>query len=136
MTAMRWLLDTNMCIYAMSGRHVDLAKRLDALDAGQAGISVVVLGELQFGIAKSSRPEDSQNRLQALLQVAPAVPLPVDAGEHYGGIRAALQHAGMPIGNNDLWIAAHARASRLCLVTNNLREFQGVPGLALDNWIV
>lgn len=136
MTTMRWLLDTNICIYAMSDRHVDLTKRLDALDAGQAGISVVVLGELQFGIAKSSRPDAARDRLQALLQVAPPVPLPVDAGEHYGRIRATLQLAGMPIGNNDLWIAAHARASRLCLVTNNLREFQRVPGLALENWII
>ncbi len=64
----------------------------------------------------------------------PALPLPADAGEAYGDIRAALERSGRMIGNNDLWIAAHARAAGLILVTNNEREFMRVPGLVVDNW--
>lgn len=61
--------------------------------------------------------------------------LPEQAGEHYGLIRAALERKGRPIGNNDLWLAAHARAAELVLVTNNTREFARVDGLDVENWV-
>lgn len=131
----RYMLDTNTCIYAVSGRHPAVARRLDRLAPGAAIISVIVHGELMFGAAKSSRPQDARARLEALYEVADVADLPVDAGDHYGTIRADLERAGRPIGNNDLWIAAHARAGALTLVTNNEREFKRVKGLRTENWL-
>jgi tRNA(fMet)-specific endonuclease VapC len=87
-----------------------------------------------FGISKSQRRADALLRLDALQQIAEVKELPVDAAAHYGEIRAQLERAGTPIGNNDLWIAAHARAAGLILVTNNEREFARVPELKLENW--
>ena len=133
--ALRYLLDTNICIYAVSGRHPKIAQRLDRLSAGRVGIPVIVLGELLFGIAKSARVEDARRRLDALLQVAWVQALPDEAAGHYGDIRSELERAGTPIGGNDLWIAAHARAAGAILVSNNIREFSRVPGLKLENWV-
>lgn len=132
---LRHLLDTNICVYAVSGRYPSVTRMLDRQGIGKVGISVIVLGELMFGISKSQRRADAQLRLDALQQIAIAVELPVDAAAHYGDIRAHLERAGTPIGNNDLWIAAHARAAGLTLVSNNVREFARVPELKLENWV-
>lgn len=130
----RYLLDTNICIYAASGRVPKVRLRLDLAAPGAVVISVIVYGELMFGIAKSSQPEAARHRLEALTQLAPIVPLPESASTYYGTIRAELERAGTPIGNNDLWIAAHAKALGLILVTNNEREFKRVKGLRVENW--
>ncbi|HLI18176.1 MAG TPA: type II toxin-antitoxin system VapC family toxin [Rhodanobacteraceae bacterium] len=130
----RYLLDTNICIYALSGRHPQLVKRIDALAPGEAVLSVVVRGELAYGIAKSRRRKDAELRLEALENLIAVVPMPVEAGDHYGEIRAQLEAAGTPIGANDLWIAAHACCEGLVLVTNNAREFRRVKGLKVENW--
>lgn len=132
--ALRYLLDTNICVYAVSGRFPLVTRQLDRQLAGTVGISVIVLGELMFGISKSLRREDALRRLEALQQVVAVIELPADAAAHYGDIRAHLERSGTPIGNNDLWIGAHARAVGLTLVTNNVREFSRVPGLGLENW--
>lgn len=132
--ALRYLLDTNICIYALSGRYPALQGTIDRLAPGSAGISVIAYGELHFGICKSSRRDDALLRLDALVSLVTVQPLPADAAEHYGDIRAALTARGLPIGANDLWLAAHARATGLALVTNNLREFERVDGLAVENW--
>jgi len=133
--AARYLLDTNILIYVLSGRYPELRTRLDRFAPGRVATSVVVCGELHFGIAKSKRREDAMERLDALLDLIPALPLPSSAAEHYGDIRATLAARGKPIGANDLWIAAHARAAGLTLVTNNVGEFERVAGLKLENWI-
>jgi tRNA(fMet)-specific endonuclease VapC len=132
--APRYLLDTNICIHALSGRYPQVQRRIDRRAPGQIAISVVAYGELQFGIAKSVRREDAQLRLDALAQIVPVLPLPMEAAEHYGDIRARLARDGTLIGGNDLWIAAHARALNTTLVTNNIREYERVPGLRLANW--
>jgi tRNA(fMet)-specific endonuclease VapC len=133
--ALRYLLDTNICVYAVSGRYPQVTRTLDDQGIGTVGMSVIVLGELMFGISKSLRREDALQRLQALQQLVAVNELPVDAAVHYGDIRGELERAGTPIGNNDLWIGAHARASGLTLVTNNVREFSRVTGLRLANWV-
>jgi tRNA(fMet)-specific endonuclease VapC len=133
--ALRYLLDTNICVYAVSGRYPHVTRKLDDQGGGTIGMSVIVLGELMFGISKSLRREDALQRLQALQQIVAVNELPVDAAVHYGDIRAELERAETPIGNNDLWIGAHARASGLTLVTNNVREFSRIPGLRLANWV-
>ena len=132
--SLRYLLDTNICIYALSGRYPQVQQRVDRQASGRVAISAIVYGELQFGIAKSSRREDALLRLDTFTQIVAVLPLPVEAAEHYGEIRALLAARGTPIGGNDLWIASHARAANVTLVTNNISEFERVPGLRLANW--
>jgi tRNA(fMet)-specific endonuclease VapC len=122
-------------VYAVSGRYPQVTRKLDDQGGGTIGMSVIVLGELMFGISNSLRREDALQRLQALQQIVAVNELPIDAAVHYGDIRAELERAGTPIGNNDLWIGAHARASGLTLVTDNVREFSRIPGLRLANWV-
>jgi len=73
--------------------------------------------------------------LEEFKTFVPVLPMPENAGKTYGAIRASLESKGKPIGNNDLWIAAHAKAAALTIVTNNEREFQRVPGLKVQNWV-
>ncbi len=87
-----------------------------------------------FGACKSEHEAVAREKLAALAQIILVVPMSEVVAGHYGDIRAVLETQGTPIGNNDLWIAAHARASGLTLVTNNEREFVRVPELKLENW--
>lgn len=131
----RYLLDSDTCIYALSRRHPAVSARFDLLKPGEAVISAVAYGELLFGASKSNAPAAAAARLTALTLVAGLAPLPMAAAGHYAEIRRHLEAAGKPIGANDIWIAAHARATGLVLVTNNEREFRRVPGLAVENWL-
>jgi len=97
-------------------------------------MSVITLGELRFGAEKSQSRERAMATIQQLEELISPRALPEAAGEHYGQIRAVLRKGGALIGNNDLWLAAHARAEGWILVTNNTREFSRVPGLQLENW--
>lgn len=130
----RYLLDTNICIYALSGRYPEVRKYLDSRPPGEAIISTIVLGELEYGIAKSKHPHDAHQRLAAFINLIAVHPLPLEAGRHYGEIRAELESQGTPIGANDLWIAAHARAAELTLITHNVNEFNRVPKLHVEDW--
>lgn len=134
--AARYLLDSDICVYMLSGRHPDLVRSFDRKPAGRVTVSVIAMGELLAGAEKSRDPRAAKDRIAALASVATVLPLPPDAAEHYGGIRAALERAGTPIGPNDLWIAAHAKAQKLTLVTNNEREFKRVKGLRVENWML
>ena len=131
----RYLLDTNICIYIAKHNPPAVRARFERHAANELAMSVVTLGELRHGAEKSQAREKALatlNRLEASIQVAP---LTETAGEHYGQIRAALETRGQIIGNNDLWIAAHARAEGWILVTNNESEFKRVEGLQLENWV-
>jgi len=130
----RYLLDTNICIYIRQKRPEEVLRRFRKLRPGEAVLSVITYGELQYGAAKSAQRESALERLRELVNLLPALSLPETAGEAYGMIRAQLQSRGEMIGNNDLWIAAHAMAARLTLVTNNEREFRRVRGLKIQNW--
>jgi tRNA(fMet)-specific endonuclease VapC len=131
---MRYLLDTNICIYIAKRRPPVVASRFESLRPGEVGMSMVTYGELLFGIEKSQHPTSGKERLQRFIELVPVLPLPDDSVHHYARIRSSLERAGTPIGANDLWIAAHALASRLTLVSNNLREFDRVSGLLTENW--
>lgn len=135
MAAARYLLDTNICIYWLNTRSVQVVDRLRAIPAGAAVMSVITWGELQFGAAKSRESTRVRRNLDALTEAIAPLALPAAAGQHYGELRAALKSKSTPIGANDLWIAAHALAERLTLVTHNLREFQRVPKLKIENWV-
>jgi tRNA(fMet)-specific endonuclease VapC len=131
----RYLLDTDICIYITKHNPPAVRDRFARHAASELAMSVITLGELRFGAEKSQSREQALaalHRLEGVLQVAE---LPAAAGDHYGQIRAGLQQAGQMIGNNDLWIAAHARAEGWIVVTNNEREFLRVPGLQVENWV-
>lgn len=133
MTA-RYLLDTNICIYIQRQRPEKVLARFKKLDPGDAVISVITWGELMYGAEKSRQRKKVLHLLEEFKSFIPVLPIPEKAGDEYGFIRASLESEGKPIGNNDLWIAAHAKATAITLITNNVREFNCVPGLKVQNW--
>lgn len=131
----RYLLDTNICIYIKNHRPPEVLARFSKLPPGKVAMSAITYGELCFGAEKSSKPKEVRQILEHLISLIPVLPLDENASLHYGKIRQHLQASGKPIGNNDLWIAAHALAGKLILVTNNVAEFERVPGLKVENWV-
>jgi tRNA(fMet)-specific endonuclease VapC len=129
-----YLLDTNICIYIKNRRPPEVLVRLSGLQPGEVAMSSITFGELCFGAAKSVKQRESMRVLVALKELIPVLALDANASLHYGQIRQYLQHIRRPIGNNDLWIAAHALSSDLTLVTNNVAEFDRVPNLKIENW--
>lgn len=132
--AVRYLLDTNICIYIAKHNPPAVRERFARHTADELVMSVVTLGELRFGAEKSQSRERALAALSQLESTMQIAPLTEAVGEHYGQIRADLQRAGFMIGNNDLWLSAHARAEGWILVTNNEREFARVVGLHVENW--
>ena len=132
---MKYMLDTNICIYLIKRRPAEVVRRFLAQDPAELCISAVSCAELMHGVEKSQAPQ--KNRLALSLLLSPLAILPFDgrAAEEYGRIRAALERRGAPIGPMDLLIAAHARAAGLTIVTNNTREFDRVDGLTVENWV-
>jgi tRNA(fMet)-specific endonuclease VapC len=130
----RYLLDTNICIYIRQRKPEEVLRRFRRLRPGEAVLSVITYGELLFGAAKSTQQAAARERLLELVRLLPALALPESAAETYGAVRAELESKGETIGNNDLWIAAHALAMGLTLVTNNESEFRRVRGLKVQNW--
>lgn len=130
----RYLLDANIVIYIRQQRPEGVLRRFARLRPGEAAISVIAYGELLYGAMKSAQRDAALERLHQLREAIPALPLPENAAEAYGTIRADLAAQGEMIGNNDLWIAAHALAAELTLVTNNEKEFRRVRGLKIQNW--
>lgn len=129
----RYLLDTNVCI-AYKKRKPGIPERIEALAAGQVVMSVVTWGELMLGVEKSQQCERSLEILKRVREIIPVVGTDEEVGNHYGSIRGQLEMAGTPIGPNDLWIAAHARALGIPVVTNNTGEFARVSGLTVEDW--
>jgi len=132
----RFLLDTNICIYIRRKKPEEVLRRFRTLKVGEAALSVITFGELVYGAEKSAQRAAGLELLRELARVLPVIGLPEKAAETYGTIRAELERNGHMIGNNDLWIAAHAKAAGLTLVTNNGREFRRVRGLKVENWAV
>lgn len=130
----RYLLDTN--IVSELARHPDgaVSKRIAEVGADRIAISLIVACEIRFGLAKSTSERLKRN-VEAILAQLEVLPLESPVEEHYADIRLSLETAGLPIGPNDLLIAAHARALDITLVTNNAREFERVRGLAIENWL-
>ena len=132
---MRYLLDTNICIYVINERPPAVLARFLEHEPDGIGISVITASELFWGVRKSGsrRNAEALERFLAPLTVAD---YDLAAARAYGEVRAGLERKGTPIGPLDLQIAAHALALQVTLVSNNLREFKRVPGLKLDNWTV
>ena len=133
--ALRYLLDTNICIYIAKQRPLNVLQRFERLDVGEVAMSTVTYGELLYGAEKSLHFKKSMESLEELATLIPPLPLSIEVSKHYAHIRADLEKQGRSIGNNDLWIAAHALALNTILVTNNLKEFTRVKHLIVENWI-
>jgi tRNA(fMet)-specific endonuclease VapC len=130
---MRYMLDTDICIYAINERPPKVLQALREHHAEGLGVSAITASELFFGVARtgSTRNAEVLRRFLAGLEVAE---FDVSAADVAGQVRAWLASQGTPIGPYDSLIAAHAQALGVTLVTNNLREFERVPGLRLANW--
>lgn len=131
---MRYLLDTNTCIYIIKRSPAHVYDRFKLLHVGDVGISAITFCELQFGVSNSTQPEKNQLGLTEFLGPLEILDFPSEASRIYGDIRTYLQRAGTPIGNYDLLIAAHALYQGVTLVTNNTREFKRVPDLTIEDW--
>lgn len=131
---MIYLLDTDMVIYLVKGR-AEVASRIKQAGEENVYISPITVGELFFGVYKSQRKEENLRRYTAVMAQYNILPFTNAVGQHYGQIRADLEKVGTPIGDNDLWIAAFARAYRATLVTNNVDEFKRVKDLTIENWL-
>lgn len=128
------MLDSNVIIDLIRGRTPPVTDRFLYLQPGEAVISVIVHGELLLGVEKSERKQQNAVITQAILRDISVIPLTASCARHYAIHRAALELSGQMIGNNDLWIAAHALAEDLTLITRNEREFRRVSGLKIENW--
>jgi tRNA(fMet)-specific endonuclease VapC len=134
MMGVRFMLDTNICIYLRQNRPPEVTARFRQMRHGDAVLSVITYGELLYGAERSQQRSHALESLARLVSLLSVVPLPEEAAAAYGEIRAALEARGDGIGGNDLWIAAHAKSAGFTLVTNNERDFKRIPGLRLQNW--
>jgi tRNA(fMet)-specific endonuclease VapC len=131
---LRYMLDTDTCSCIMKRSHPAVLKRLEAVAVSDVCMSVITKAELLYGVEVSQRRSQDAAALAAFLPYVEAVGFCDDAALHYAEIRADLKKRGALIGASDLFIAAHARALTLTLVTNNTAEFERVRGLAIENW--
>jgi tRNA(fMet)-specific endonuclease VapC len=131
---MRYLLDTNICIYIAKQKPSGVLARLQRLRPGDVGMSVITYLELVCGAWKSQHREENLERIKDLELLIPVLPMDASAGLHYGQVRAELERKGSPVGAYDLLIAAHALSLGLTLVTNNVREFRRIEQLRVENW--
>jgi tRNA(fMet)-specific endonuclease VapC len=129
-----YMLDTNICIYAMKHRPPALRDRFNAL-ADQLCISSITLGELHYGAEKSARRTENLTALEHFAARLDTLPFGDKAAAHYGQVRAELDRAGTPCGPHDMQIGGHARSEGLIVVTNNMREFARMPGVRIENWL-
>ena len=132
---MRYMLDTNICIYAIKHKPQTVFLRLQEIDPRDVCISSVTYAELVHGVEKSNAVEKNRIALSVLLSAIDILNFDVSAADEYGKIRADLERKGTPIGPLDMMIAGHAKSTGCILVTNNTREFSKVVGLELENWV-
>ena len=132
---LQYLLDTNICIYIAKQKPLSVLQRFEKIEVGEVAMSAITYGELLYGAEKSQHPKKAREALNELYTLIPPLPLTINTSEYYAKIRATLEKQGKPIGNNDLWIAAHAMALGITLVTNNLKEFSRISSLKIENWI-
>lgn len=130
----RYMLDTDTCSYVIKRANEKLLKKLSRTPVQDVCVSVVTKAELLYGVEVSPRRQNDLAAVTAFLRHVEVLDFPDTAAAHYADIRASLKKRGAMIGSNDLFIAAHARTLGLTLVTNNVREFKRVEGLAVENW--
>lgn len=132
---MTFLLDTNICIYALNHRPPEVLERLRVEGPSAVGVSVITVVELRHGAEKSQAPPRAHQKLDLFLRPVQVLPFEEHAALDAGRIRAHLDRQGSPIGDLDSLLAAHARSAGLILVTNNRRHFDRVSHLRIENWV-
>lgn len=130
---LKYLLDTNIVIYTLKNKPARVRTAFDR-HAGEICLSTVTLGELIYGAEKSTQVEHNLAVIEGLAARLEVASFDARAAMHFGQIRAELLRSGAAIGPYDMMIAGHARALGLILVSNNLKEFERVPGMRLQNW--
>ena len=131
---LKYMLDTNIVIYVIKNRPISVLKTFNQF-SGQICISSITLSELLHGVEKSQRQQQNLSVVEDFVSRSEVLEYGPKAASHYGSIRADLEQKGTVIGVNDLHIAGHARSEGLTLVTSNLKEFQRVEALRLENWV-
>ena len=129
-----YMLDTNICIYVMKAHPPEL-RELFNLHADRLCISSITLGELHYGAERSARRAENIAKIERFAARLDVLPFGEKAAIHYGQVRAELTRAGPPCGPHDMQIGGHARSEGLIVVTNNLREFERMPGVRTENWV-
>jgi tRNA(fMet)-specific endonuclease VapC len=132
---MKYLLDTNICIYIIKNKPIQVLNRFKSCSLDDIGISSITLSELQYGIEKSNFVKKNQEALEEFTLCLDVLPFDSQAAREYGKIRTELEKKWNIIGALDMLIAAHAQALGIILVTNNLKEFKKVPGLKVESWV-
>jgi tRNA(fMet)-specific endonuclease VapC len=131
---MKYLIDTNICIYVMNQRPPKVIRRFRQFEPGELVLSIITVCELWYGVAKSMHRGKNQRRLEEFLIPFEILSFDETAAKAYGHLRVQLEKSAQPIGPLDLLIAAHALSRNLALVTNNEKEFRRIEGLKVENW--
>ena len=131
-----YMLDTNICIFAIKNKPEAVLKRLTACDPSQICISAITYAELRHGVEKSQAKQRNDLALTLFLSAIDIIPFGSNAAEEYGRIRAYLESQGTPIGPMDMLIASHAKSLDMTVVTNNTREFKRIPNLKVEDWTI
>lgn len=132
---MKYMLDTNIVIYTIKHKPESVFKKFLTLEPSDFCISSITLAEMEYGASKSTKPEKNREAFYMFLTGIEILHFDESAAQEYGEIRVSLERQGTPIGPNDMLIAAHAKATGLTLVTNNMKEFSRVNGLKVENWV-
>ena len=130
----RYMLDTNMVIYAIKNKPSKVLEKIQQYEHEDIYISTITLAELEYGVSHSSKPEQNHMALMLFLSNINVVPYDDNAAIEYGPIRETLQAKGIPIGPYDMLIAAHAKSLGFVLVTHNVKEFERIPDLEIEDW--
>ena len=131
----KYLIDTNICIYIMNKRPLEIILKFKQFDVGEIGVSTITVSELQYGVSKSKNHRLNKQRVEEFLSPLDILPYDELAASIYGDIRLELEKYGEPIGPLDLLIAAHGLSRNLVLITNNEKEFKRVKNLKVENWV-
>ncbi|MGK7960191.1 type II toxin-antitoxin system tRNA(fMet)-specific endonuclease VapC [Crocosphaera sp.] len=129
------MLDTNICIYIIKKRPSTVLTRFQTIASEDLYLSVMTVAELQYGVDKSNAKSKNQEILDDFISRLQVLPWEETAGQCYSKIRNYLEAKGTPIGNMDMLIAAHCQSQNYTLVTNNIREFERIPDLKVENWV-
>jgi tRNA(fMet)-specific endonuclease VapC len=131
---MRYMLDTNICIYLIKQKPEKVLRHFKAHSVGEIGISSITLAELRYGVERSQQVQKNRQALEDFTLPLEIAAFDEAAAEVYGSVRAGLEQAGTPVGSMDMLIGAHALSLGVTLVTNNLREFQKIKNLKVVDW--
>lgn len=131
---MRYLLDTDICIYLLNGGSESLRKRFMACRATDLGVSAITEAELLYGALHSARPAPNRDRVRVFIAPLEVCPFDFSAARHFAELKQVVTNKGKPIGLMDLLIAAVARSRGLTVVTNNTKHFAPLPGVSVENW--